>query len=91
MEDCERLENAGTSTTFHGFNKDTITVVIIQDKDAVVTRARCDDKETSLIGMNLISGGIADSREVVMGAGVLGIAVGKDVSSVVFGVGSLRG
>jgi hypothetical protein len=48
-------------------------------------------KRPILTGMNLVSGGIADSRGAVMGAGVFGIAVGKDVSSVVFGVGSLRG
>ncbi len=66
-------------------------MVIIHNKDLVVTRARCNDKSTSLIGMNLASGGIADSREAVMGAGGFGIAVGKDVIGVIFAVGSERG
>ena len=63
VEDGEGLEDTGAGATFHWLHKNTVTVVIIHDKDIVVAGTGRNNEAPRLVGMDLPGGGIADSSK----------------------------
>ncbi len=48
VDDGEGFEDTGTSAVFHGLHKNTVTVVIVDNKDIVVAHAGGNNEPLSL-------------------------------------------
>lgn len=59
-------QDARAGTTSQRFDENTVAIVIKEHKDVVVAAGGRDDKFTSLVGVDLPSGGFADCSETMV-------------------------
>ena len=87
MNNLESGQDAWSGAAAHGFNKNAVTVVIVNDQDVVIAGTTgCNNKLASLIRMNLTGGWFEDSRETMMRTCVAGFAGWEQFVEELFGI-----